>query len=423
LETGESRSRLSGDTAKATKALAAYPPSAAPVIIGKVPVMGFFSWLYGEKPKHGGSPAQASRRPAWAAAIPVSSEPIRLCSALTPQNMVGESPRQQQPAEAPAVGTAAPAEGVLQPVAGADNAVPWPMPCPPGAHLLTFWGTGSAHSGEFALPSDGALRIVARGGPIEVRVRRKDGSFLADRASLDGERARLGLLAIPRSGTYSLVVEAEAGLDWGVTVVYRGAAPGNPPADVMPTAKVLAGSPPPSDVFQPHMPSVHLLADMEAFFAKVRRDLALGFPQAPGQRGVAIITPTREVLVQTCPPPERMPPDVINSVGQLLPPSPPATICVISHTAACRTTEEMSKCIPFSGYLCALASIGHSVVVFEGHPSAFESGVRNCDVLFIDSGMLPFVQSNWEQVACRIMRINKKIFVHDRPSYRLLSRR
>jgi hypothetical protein len=227
-------------------------------------------------------------------------------------------------------------------------------------------------------------------------------------------------MAIPRSGTYSLVVEAEAGLDWGVTVVYRGPSPGNPLVAVKPPAKVLAGSPPPSDVFQPHMPSVHLLADMEAFFARVRRDLALGFPQAPGQRGVAIVTPTREVLVQTFPPPEGMPPDVIESVNQLLPPCPPITVSVISHTAECQTIEGMSKCIPFFGYLGAFASIGHSVVVFEGHPSAFESGVRNADVLFMDSGMLPFIQKDWEEVARRSMRPQAKIFVHDRESYRLL---
>ncbi|HEV3022820.1 MAG TPA: hypothetical protein VGX76_10135, partial [Pirellulales bacterium] len=67
--------------------------------------------------------------------------------------------------------------------------------------------------------------IVVRDGPIVVRVRRNDGSFLADVGFVDGKTARLALLAIPRSGTYSLVVEAEARGDWGLTVVYRGPPP------------------------------------------------------------------------------------------------------------------------------------------------------------------------------------------------------
>lgn len=171
-----------------------------------------------DKTKPADSPMQASTRPAWADAIPVSSLPIQMCSDLTPENMFRESPRQPLDVEGPAVASQ-PAEGTLQPVEGADCAVPWPLPCPPGAHVLTFWGTGSAQTREFTLPSDGLLRIVARGGPMEVRVRRKDGRFLADRASLYGKPARLALMGIPRSGTYCLLVEAEPGLDWGVTVL------------------------------------------------------------------------------------------------------------------------------------------------------------------------------------------------------------
>jgi hypothetical protein len=193
-----------------------------------------------------------------------------------------------------------------------------------------------------------------------------------------------------------------------------------PPDARMPTVKICEGSMPPSDVFQPHMPSVHLLADMDSFFAKVRTNLAAGFPQATGQRSFAIITPTRDVIGHTCSAPEKMPPDVILSTSQLLPPCPPATISVVSHTVRSQTTEDMSRCIPFLGYLGAFASIGHSVVVFEGHPSAFESGIRNTDVLLVDSGMLPFIQKDWLEVARKIMRPHSKIFLHDRETYNLL---
>lgn len=64
----------------------------------------------------------------------------------------------------------------------------------------------------------------------------------------------------------------------------------------------------------------------------------------------------------------------------------------------------MTRAIPFRGYLLAWATAGHNVIVFEGHPTAFESGVRNADVLLMDSGMLPFVQFNWVEAAQRVMQ-------------------
>jgi hypothetical protein len=184
--------------------------------------MGLFSWLFGNTQKPVASTPQASKRPTWAAAIPVYSESIQLCSAPTPEKLFRATPRLQQTAGTQPVAAVTSTEAVIQPVAGADNAVPWPMPFPTGAHQLTFWGTGSAHTAEFALLSDGALRIVARCGPIKLRVQRQDGSFLDDKADLDGQKVRLGLMAISENGTYSLVVEASAGVDWGVTVLYSG---------------------------------------------------------------------------------------------------------------------------------------------------------------------------------------------------------
>jgi hypothetical protein len=74
-----------------------------------------------------------------------------------------------------------------------------------------------------------------------------------------------------------------------------------------------------------------------------------------------------------------------------MPPDPPLKISVISYTFIEALTTEIDKAIPFRGFLISWAYLGHSVIVFEGHPSAFESGVRDCDVLLIDSGMLPFI--------------------------------
>jgi hypothetical protein len=47
------------------------------------------------------------------------------------------------------------------------------------------------------------------------------------------------------------------------------------------------------------------------------------------------------------------------------------------------------------------------------------SGVRGCDVLFVDSGMLPFIQLNWIEWAGRVMNEGARIFVHDRATYTL----
>jgi hypothetical protein len=53
-----------------------------------------------------------------------------------------------------------------------------------------------------------------------------DGSFLDEGAFLDGQKIRLGLMAMPVSGVYSLVIKAAAEADWGVTVVYQDPEPG-----------------------------------------------------------------------------------------------------------------------------------------------------------------------------------------------------
>jgi hypothetical protein len=106
----------------------------------------------------------------------------------------------------------------------------------------------------------------------------------------------------------------------------------------------------------------------------------------------------------------------------LLPPDPPLKISVVSYTLieAFTQDETKTKCIPFLGFLIGFAYIGHNVVVFEGHPTAFESGVKESDVLIVDSGMLPFIQKDWFEVARRVMRPGAKVFVHKRETFTLM---
>src|SRR5260370_17755999 len=77
-----------------------------------------------------GYQTQASKRPAWASKVPVSSQPIQLCSPLSAVAMLPISLQQPQAAAGRPATTSAVAEGALRPVAGTDNAVPWPFPTP-----------------------------------------------------------------------------------------------------------------------------------------------------------------------------------------------------------------------------------------------------------------------------------------------------
>ena len=201
--------------------------------------------------------------------------------------------------------------------------------------------------------------------------------------------------------------------------------------------KSYRGSPRPNDVFQPHMPDVDLLSNMDAFFAEERSKLLLANPplddQEKGQRYICVITPERSCYYIPCSPPDTMSSEELEPVTQLLPPDKPLNICAISYNfnealmrdvtdanaEIERFMKNMGKCIPFFGFLLAFGYIGHNVIVFEGHPSAFESGVRASDLLLIDSAMLPFLQADWEDIADKVMNPEWKILIHNREDYTL----
>lgn len=205
----------------------------------------------------------------------------------------------------------------------------------------------------------------------------------------------------------------------------------------------LPGSPEPADIFEPHMPEVDLLSDMEGFFVEVRELLEadntdefvqktgfglLSHPEDPrgktpkGQRHVAVITPGRMISLAPAPLPNTKSEKDLASIKSILPSEKPLQITAISYTKLQAYMEDKSKtkCIPFLGFMLAFAYLGHNVIVFEGHPSALEFGVNNSDVLIIDSGMLPFLQENWADIAFKVMKQNCRIFVHDRQSYQLV---
>jgi hypothetical protein len=202
--------------------------------------------------------------------------------------------------------------------------------------------------------------------------------------------------------------------------------------------KSFDGMPEPPDIFQPHMPGVELLSDMDAYFDAARRLSATGEytleddepPPAEaaaerekmkGKRSVVIVTPGRLMMTVPTPEPGSATKEMVEGVSQLLPPDPPKVVTVISYTYVRALIEDVgkTKAIPFLGFLVGFAAIGHTVVVFEGHPSAFESGVRGSDLLMVDSGMLPFIQKDWKEVAFRVMRPAARVLEHDRATYQL----
>jgi hypothetical protein len=205
----------------------------------------------------------------------------------------------------------------------------------------------------------------------------------------------------------------------------------------------LPGSAEPQDIYEPHMPGVDVLSNMGEFFSEVRKMLDSKDPQAfikesefhqfihkdcmeerfeNEQRYVAIITPGRMVILFPAPSPNTKSGEQLVPIKKILPGEAPLQISVISYTKLqpYLQDETKQKCIPFLGFLAAFAYLGHNVIVFEGHSSVLEMGISHSDVLFIDSGMLPFLQDDWADVAFRVMKPNPKIFIHNRINFNLL---
>lgn len=155
--------------------------------------------------------------------------------------------------------------------------------------------------------------------------------------------------------------------------------------------------------------------------------------QEEGRHYICVITPERSCLYIPCSPPGSFSSEELEPVTELLPPDRSLNVCVIAYNFnealmpgvvdvnadIERIMKNMGKCIPFFGFLLAFGYIGHNVVVFEGHLSVFESGVRASDVLLIDSAMLPFLQADWEDIANEVMQPERKILIHNRDDYTL----
>jgi hypothetical protein len=168
----------------------------------------------------------------------------------------------------------------------------------------------------------------------------------------------------------------------------------------------------------PRMPEVEPVRDIEKVFADARRAAAEKKP-----RQVVIVTPERKIA--TLPVPEEAPPGGVKAVESIVPSSVKRKIAVIGYTGFIRepvatsSLFDANKAIPFFGFLMGFVHIGHSVWVFEGHPTALAAGCRDADLLLVDSDMVPFLPKGWEDEAIKVMH-SPNILVHDRATFRLL---
>lgn len=162
--------------------------------------------------------------------------------------------------------------------------------------------------------------------------------------------------------------------------------------------------------FTPRMPEVDVPGDLAARFERARR-IASGLEPVPGpgalssgQRHMVIVTLGRMFMLHPCPPPGSMSASMVAAIEKIAPSSTRLSIAVIAFTDLRALREGFSKAIPFAGYVLGLAYVGHSVVVFEGHPSALKAGCQDGDMVVVDEAMIPMLQADWLPAAWSVMR-------------------
>jgi hypothetical protein len=173
------------------------------------------------------------------------------------------------------------------------------------------------------------------------------------------------------------------------------------------------------NLFEPRMPEVDVRPDIEKIFDQARKAAAGENTQGQASsRQVALVTPGRMLMLQPCPPAGSMPASVVGHVEKLAPSKVKRKIAVIGYTELKAVTTNLGKAIPFFGLLSGMAYVGHSVWIFEGHPSAMAAGCKDADVLIVDGDMVPHLAPDWKVVAAGV-KPTIQIYVHDRATHSL----
>jgi hypothetical protein len=169
-----------------------------------------------------------------------------------------------------------------------------------------------------------------------------------------------------------------------------------------------------------YMPKVKVVLDVEDLFYRAREAAAGRGEQPLDQpcRYIVIVTPRRQLMLCPCLIEGTMADEQVATLERMVPSDVKRNIAVIALNEFSGTNDvvKINSVIPFYGILLGLGYIGHAVWVFEGHPSALAAGCRRADALMVDSGMIPFLQEDWLDVAASVMR-DVAIYVHDRATY------
>ena len=178
-----------------------------------------------------------------------------------------------------------------------------------------------------------------------------------------------------------------------------------------------------TDLFIPKMPEVQRLPDPAAVFAKARVQIANPSKVQglqPNQRCLGIVTPGRMVMIVPSPKPDTIAPQHCLPLRRLAGTDQPLNVVAIGFNDLKALMANQVKAIPLLPTLLGLAYLGHSVFVFEGHSSVLEHALAKCDLLLIDSAMLPLLDSDWAIRAWAAMNPGARIVVHQRKSNALL---
>ena len=175
-----------------------------------------------------------------------------------------------------------------------------------------------------------------------------------------------------------------------------------------------------------YMPDIDLDRDQRKVFADARK-LAVQEQTRHGN-SVVVVTPGRILMGIPCSPPGSMQPQVIGPIQELAP-LPATTITVIGfndvvrHMPNARMPEVekqryirqmMNEAVPFFGYVLGFGYLGHSVILFEGHPQAYADGIRGAEMLMVDSAMIEALPEDWIEIARREMIGRRRVVVFNR---------
>jgi len=160
--------------------------------------------------------------------------------------------------------------------------------------------------------------------------------------------------------------------------------------------------------FSPRMPDVDsdLLTDE---LLTIAQDMA----EIKSKPKLVIITPGR--IIKTSDPlpgRETLEPQFLSMLEEIAPSDNHWNILAIGMTEFRAFNASPNNSVPFLNLLHGFAQIGHAVILFEGHPSGFTQMCRNRDLLVVDSEMIPFLQTDWLDVARSTMRQPKVLKVN-----------